>query len=269
MQRKIRQDSPFSENRLPRGVPKGHLARWPGLRCCPGCSILSGMNTHRCTVTLVALLIALLGLLAMNDGRYLALFRDLERVREWVQLWGAWAPVAIVLLQIAQVLLAPVPGHVVGLASGYLFGAVWGAFYSVLGTTLGSLMAFVLARTLGRPLVERLLSEETLARLDAGAQRRGLFFFVLLFLLPFVPDDMACLAAGLTPIPIPALMLAVLAGRPPGILVSSWLGANAAGLSTSQWALLIAASALLALLFLLHGQQLEEWTMRLVERLTS
>ena len=75
--------------------------------------------------------------------------------------------------------------------------------------------------------------------------------------------------AGLTPIPIPALMLAVLAGRPPGILVSCWVGANAAGLSVAQWALLIAGSVLLALLFLFYGEQLEEGAMSLVDRLTS
>lgn len=205
----------------------------------------------------------------ISNGHYLTLFRDPVRLREWVRDWGAWAPLGIIGLQMTQVLIAPIPGHVVGLASGYLFGVVWGTFYSVLGTALGSLIAFVLARTYGRPLVERLLPPETLERLDAGAQHRGLFFFVLLFLLPFLPDDVACLVAGLTPMPIPALMLAVLAGRPPGILVSCWVGANAAGLSTAQWALLIAASVLLALLFLFYEEQLEEGAMNLVERLTS
>lgn len=227
------------------------------------------MRNRACTIILIALAVALFGLLVISDGRYLALFRDPIRLREWVRGWGARAPLGIIALQVTQVLLAPVPGHVVGLASGYLFGVVWGTVYSVLGTALGSFIAFVLARKHGRPLVERLLPPNTLAWLDAGAQRRGLFFFVLLFLLPLLPDDVACLAAGLTRIPIPALMLAVLAGRPPGILVSCWLGANAAGLSTAQWALLFAASALLALLFLFYGEQLERGVMTLVERLTG
>jgi uncharacterized membrane protein YdjX (TVP38/TMEM64 family) len=227
------------------------------------------MKTRASTLIFIVLLVVLLALLVISDGHYLTPFRDPVRLREWVRDWGAWAPLGIIGLQMTQVLIAPIPGHVVGLASGYLFGVIWGTFYSVLGTALGSLIAFVVARTYGRPLVERLLPPETLERLDAGAQRRGLFFFVLLFLLPFLPDDMACLVAGLTPIPIPALMLAVLAGRPPGILVSCWVGANAAGLSTAQWALLIAASVLLALLFLFYEEQLEEGATNLVERLTS
>jgi uncharacterized membrane protein YdjX (TVP38/TMEM64 family) len=96
-----------------------------------------------------------------------------------------------------------------------------------------------------------------------------LFFFVLVFLLPFVPDDAACFAAGLTHIPIPALMLAVLAGRPPGILVSCWLGANAVGLGPSQWVTVTALSALLALPFLYYGNRLPASVLALAQRLSN
>ncbi len=179
-----------------------------------------------------------------------------------------WAPISIVLLQAAQVLLAPIPGQVIGMASGYLFGALQGALYSILGTALGSLLAFTLARRFGRPLVKHVAPRHVMERLDASIRRRGLLFFVLVFLLPFLPDDLICFAAGLTPIPIPALMLAVLAGRPPGIIVSAWVGANARDLSASQWAAVITGSALLALPFLLFGERLEAAVMSVVDRLT-
>jgi uncharacterized membrane protein YdjX (TVP38/TMEM64 family) len=206
---------------------------------------------------------------ALSRLSYSALFRDANLVRQWASSWGMWAPAAIIALQAAQVLLAPIPGQVVGVASGYLFGVMWGTLYSVLGTALGSLCAFVLARRLGRPLVERVVPQETLSRLDHRAKQRGLFFFVLAFLLPFLPDDMICFAAGLTPIPIPALMLAVLAGRPPGILVSTWVGAQAVDLNGLQWAALIGASVVLGLAFLLYGDELERWSTRLVEGLAK
>ncbi len=218
----------------------------------------------------IALLAAVTGLLlaAYRQG-YLQLFREPVLLREWVSTWGLLAPVVIILLQAVQVLLAPIPGQVVGLASGYLFGVGWGATYSLLGTALGSLCALALARRYGRPLVERLVPAQSLARLDEGARQRGLFFFLLVFLLPFLPDDVICFAAGLTRIPIPALMLAVLAGRPPGILVSAWLGARATGLELWQWAALVGASLLMALVFLLYADALQRWVMRLVERLAG
>jgi uncharacterized membrane protein YdjX (TVP38/TMEM64 family) len=228
------------------------------------------MMRHHSVPTWIALLAAVsLLLVAAHREGYLSLFHDAVQLREWVSSWGLAAPVAVILLQATQVLLAPIPGQVVGLVSGFLFGVVWGTIYGVLGTALGSLCALALARTYGRPLVKRFVSPTTLTRLDEGVGQRGLFFFLLAFLLPFLPDDVICFAAGLTSIPIPALMLAVLAGRPPGILVSAWLGARAARLELWQWTVLLCTSLLLALVFLLYGEALERWAMRLVERLTG
>ena len=224
------------------------------------------MRTHARWLFLLAVIVALVGLAAIHNGGYLALFRDPAALREWLDTWGTWAPAGIIALQVVQVLLAPIPGNVIGLASGYVFGVVQGTLYSLLGTALGSLIAFALARTYGRPLVERLLPAAMLEWLDSRAQRRGLLFFVLLFLLPFLPDDLACFVAGLTPIPIPALVLAALAGRLPGLFVSSWVGANALGLTRTQSTVLIAASAGLALLFLLYERRVEDWAVSLVDR---
>jgi uncharacterized membrane protein YdjX (TVP38/TMEM64 family) len=223
----------------------------------------TAMSTRWRHVALIAIIIvALSGLwrvVASSD--LLGLFEDSQRLVTWAREYGPWAAMVIIVLQIGQVVLAPVPGQIVGVAAGYLFGALWGTFYSVLGTAAGSWIAIALARAYGRPLVERLVARETLARLDAGAQRRGLFFFALVFLLPFLPDDLACFAAGLTPIPIPALVAVTITARTPGILVTAWLGANARGLSTAQWVMLIAASALLAGLMLLYGERLQQWLM--------
>lgn len=222
------------------------------------------MKTRESILLTIALLVLLaVILLAMRYSDHWMLFQDQVRLRQWINQWGMWKPFAIIFLQMVQVLLAPVPGQVVGLVSGYFFGVAWGTVYSMIGTVLGSAIAFVLARTFGRPLVERLIPQPTLRRLDEGAQRRGLFFFFMVFLIPFLPDDLACFVAGLSSISIPALILTTLAGRLPGILTSCWLGANAVHFSGTQWAFLIAASALFGALFLLYGEQLQAWAWKL------
>jgi uncharacterized membrane protein YdjX (TVP38/TMEM64 family) len=176
--------------------------------------------------------------------------------------------VALIVLQAAQVLLAPIPGQGVGAASGYLFGACWGTVYSLAGTIVGSFVAITLARRYGRPMVERLISRETLQSLDARASQRGLLFFALVFLLPFLPDDVACFVAGLSSIPIPALMLAVLAGRTPGVLVSAWVGANAASLGSGEITLVVIAGVAVVALLLAFEAQLQAAIMGLADRLT-
>ena len=50
---------------------------------------------------------------------------DQEQIRAWVEQLGAWGPVAIVALETAQALLAPIPGQAIEAVSGYLYGPCW------------------------------------------------------------------------------------------------------------------------------------------------
>jgi uncharacterized membrane protein YdjX (TVP38/TMEM64 family) len=195
-----------------------------------------------------------------------AFFRDQERVREWLAGFGPLAPLTAIALNVAQVLLAPVPGQVIGLANGYLFGVFWGTLYSLLGVTLGSALAMGLARWLGRPLVERLVGPAQLARWDARAARSGPFFFFLVFLLPLVPDDIACFAVGLSPLSIPYILTLAAIGRLPGLIVSSWIGAHAGSLSPLGWALVVSGALALAGLVLRYHERIEARLLRLAER---
>jgi uncharacterized membrane protein YdjX (TVP38/TMEM64 family) len=196
----------------------------------------------------------------------LTFFRDQERVRQWLHEFGPLAPLSSVALNAAQVVVAPVPGQVIGLANGYLFGVLWGTFYSVIGLTLGSALAMGLGRWLGRPIVERFVPPEELARWDHLAQRRGPIFFLLVFLLPLVPDDVACFAVGFSPLSIPYILAIAIVGRLPGLIFTSWLGANASALSPVGLTLIIFGAVILAGFVLRYRSQIEARLVRLAER---
>jgi len=100
-------------------------------------------------------------------------------------------------LQVVQVVAAPLPGEVTGFVGGILFGPVWGVVYSTIGLTIGSWLAFMLARLLGRPLVERLVSAETIQRYDYVMRHKGLLLAFLMFLIPGFPKDILCYVLGL------------------------------------------------------------------------
>ncbi len=226
------------------------------------------MSSRRAGLTAILVIAAAASLWIVLRWTRSFLLGHPQELLDWVRPWDAYAPAAIVVLQAAQVLLAPIPGQGIGAASGYLYGPWWGTAYSLTGTIIGSFIAMTLARRYGRPLVERLVSREALARLDARASQRGLLFFTLIFLLPFLPDDVACFVAGLSAIPIPALMLAVLAGRSPGIFASAWIGANATGLGTEQIVLLVALGIGVAAVFVLFEPQFHAAALDLVDRLS-
>lgn len=180
------------------------------------------------------------------------------QVRAWVAKLGPWGPGAVVFLEITQAVLGPIPGTAIEAASGYLFGPWPGALYALLGIVLGSAISFGLARQVGRPLLLRWLSPRQVARLDDLTRRGGALFFFLIWLFPFVPDDLACLAAGLTPMSPRQFLLLMIAGRTPGILVATWLGATAPRLGPAWWPIMLAAVTLAAVVAWRWGEQIQD-----------
>jgi len=148
-------------------------------------------------------------------------------------------------IQFLQVVIAVIPGEITSFAAGYVFGGWRGFVYSAIGVTLGSAFNFCFARVVGRPTLERLVGRDTLARLDRSldtARSRSAMF--LLFLLPGVPKDVLCYAAGFSGMPL--IEFVVLSGlaRSPALLASVLIGA---GVSRGDYRSLIATAVVLLL----------------------
>jgi uncharacterized membrane protein YdjX (TVP38/TMEM64 family) len=219
-----------------------------------------------------AVLVLLAGALALTIWAYRAgwfnLLSDLTSLRQWALSLGRWAPLAIIALNALQTVVAPLPGQALNWVSGFLFGPWLGTLYTLAGMLTGSLIVLAVVRRFGRPLAERLAGAQRLARFDRLAEQRGALFLFLVFLFPFLPDDLACLAAGLTPLPIWQILLLSLAGRLPGLFVANLIGARASDLAPWQWALFGVVIVALALLFWRFQPAIEERFMRLAERLS-
>jgi uncharacterized membrane protein YdjX (TVP38/TMEM64 family) len=198
-----------------------------------------------------------------------ALFNDQERIQAWVAGFGPWGPLVTIALNVAQVLLAPIPGQFVGIVNGYLYGIGLGTLYSMAGLLLGTTLAMALGRWLGRPLVEHLATPDALARWDRIAGHQGPLFFFLVFLFPFVPDDISCFLIGLSSLSIPRMVVLAVLGRLPGVFVSCWVGAYATELPWWAWVPLGGGAAALAWAFWRYQAQLEAITVRIIERLAG
>ena len=216
----------------------------------------------------IVLGVAALILLLILWGRPLCdFFTEVERVRRFVASFGPWPPLTLITLEVVQVVVAPVPGGVIDMASGYLFGPVWGTLYSMTGLMGGTVIAVWLSRQFGRPLVERFVSARTLERLDRYAGQRGSLFFLLLFLTPLMPNDVACFLAGLTPLPVARLVFIAAIGRLPGVMVANFMGGNVAALTPRQL-LFVGVPLLLVIVGLWRFREpIQESLLRLLARL--
>jgi len=149
---------------------------------------------------------------------YLGILFDVEQMRNFIEGFGIWGPLVLILLQAGQVIIAPIPGPVTGAAAGYAFGVFWGTIYGFIGLAIGSTAAILGAKIYGRPFVEDVIADETMDKFDYLADEHGFLPFFLLFLLPGFPDDAICFLAGLTDIDTEKLILMASFGRVPGLL---------------------------------------------------
>ncbi len=124
-------------------------------------------------------------------------FTDRQKLVELIQEHRGYAELIFIGLQVLQVIAAPVPGEVTGVAGGVLFGTFRGIVLSTTGLALGSWLAFTLARLLGRPIVEVVVRPETINRYDYVMKHKGLFLAFLMFLIPGFPKDILCYILGL------------------------------------------------------------------------
>ncbi len=195
-----------------------------------------------------------------------SVFFSIDDFRRWIGSKGIYGPLLFVLAQCLQVIVFVVPGEVPQVAAGYLFGFWLGSLLSIAGILLGSALSFTLARILGVPFVLALFPRnrvEMVQRLARSPRAVGVLF--LAFLIPGVPKDVLCYAAGLTSIPLPLFLLVSTLARIPGIAGSALLGKAAA---QQRWLLAGAVFGLSLALFLL-GVVFRKPLQALLERLSS
>lgn len=132
-----------------------------------------------------------------------------------------------IVIQIIQVVAAPIPGELTGFIGGYIYGPFWGTILSTLGLTVGSWIAFMLARFFGEPLVEYVVKKEVFEKFDHFMEHKGLLVSFLLFLIPGFPKDYLCYIMGVSRIPTGTFILISTAGRIFGTMMLSISGAFA------------------------------------------
>ncbi|MFC2079126.1 TVP38/TMEM64 family protein [Candidatus Bipolaricaulota bacterium] len=218
-------------------------------------------------IVLVVAAAALIGwFVSLGLTGKLAMFSSAEALQAWVDGFGAAAPVVFFVLQVVQVIVSPIPGGVTTLVGAMLFG-FWQAFaLSTAAVLTGSLLAFGLARALGRPLVIRLVGTKITERYLGAMTSRSRIALLLMFLLPFFPDDALSFVAGLTGLSWPFFVFVMACTRPWGLLFSSLVGSGMVHVPGWGWALIAAGTAALAWASMKWGPAIEQ---RVYQRITG
>jgi uncharacterized membrane protein YdjX (TVP38/TMEM64 family) len=131
---------------------------------------------------------------------------------------------------------------------------------------VGSLIAFGIGRCCGKPIIYKLAPRDVVDKyLNVLANKQRLTLS-LLFLLPFFPDDVLCLLAGLTGYSWGWFAGMVLLTRPWGMVFSALIGSGSLVMPIWGWAVLIALSAAAMFFSVKYGSRMEDWLLSKIRK---
>jgi uncharacterized membrane protein YdjX (TVP38/TMEM64 family) len=154
------------------------------------------------------------------------IYSNSDKLSKFLQNLGPYSPAVFVLLQVLQVIAAPFPGELTGVAGGYVYGEFFGFVLSTVGLSLGSWVAFELASILGRPFVERFVKREVMEKFNFLTTNTGVVICFVLFLFPGFPKDYLCYLLGLSRMKLSTFLIVSIVGRLPGTYLLTMQGAT-------------------------------------------
>jgi uncharacterized membrane protein YdjX (TVP38/TMEM64 family) len=193
------------------------------------------------------------------------IFPDHHRLKEFIFSFGAYSPLAFILLQVIQVVIAPIPGGAIEWLGGFIFGVKAGFIYSMIGMTLGSWLAFSLARIFEKAAVEKFVSGQTRKKFDYLVEHQGAIISFILFLIPGFPKDALCYILGLTPMHLGIFLIISTLGRISGTLMATLQGAKAFDHQYKLFLILLGVSGLVILVFYIYHEEIHRWIKKLKE----
>lgn len=210
-------------------------------------------------IALVAVVLLALGYVVWDitsAGPVSSFLGDHDKVVESVEKMGFFAPALYIVINILQIILAPIPGQVVGGVGGYIFGW-WGVLWTLIGSTIGYFIVILIARKFGRPLLEKIFKKEAVEKFDFALGNNAAIILFLIFLLPGLPDDMVGYMAGLTDIPMKKLLVLITLGHLTTIIITNYIGM---GLGSDNLAPVIIVSVIVVLILALAAWQKDRIT---------
>jgi uncharacterized membrane protein YdjX (TVP38/TMEM64 family) len=186
-------------------------------------------SRHLVTVTAVGMVALVVVLAAATPtGRHIveATFDgDSRELRRELRALGV-AGVLVMLAVILSHAIVPFPSELVTGAAGFVYG-FWAALPMLLFFwLLSALLAYWLAERFGRPLATRLIGADRLARAESLLERGGASALLSMRLIPLIPFNAICYAAGIARVPLARFSWTTVVGITPLTVLVAYLGSR-------------------------------------------
>ncbi|RTQ45280.1 TVP38/TMEM64 family protein [Hymenobacter gummosus] len=119
-----------------------------------------------------------------------------QQVAGWVQQFGFWGPVVLILAMVAQMFLFVINNALLILVAILAYGPWWGSLLAWVGVLTASSLGYWIGRSLGESFIIGLLGEKTEHKVADFVERYGLGAVALARLTPIISNDAISFVAG-------------------------------------------------------------------------
>ena len=176
---------------------------------------------------------------------------DKQRVKEWVNGFGYWGPVVIVVTMVVQMFLIVVPSPLLMIVSTLAYGPWWGSLISFIAVTVAATIAYYIGYHASNAFVDRLIGQKSAKKVNHYIQEYGVWAVILFRVSPFLSNDGISFVAGLGEMRYPKFIIATAVGIVPLIAMIAFLGENTERLKNGMLWISAATAVGFAIYFLI------------------
>jgi uncharacterized membrane protein YdjX (TVP38/TMEM64 family) len=173
---------------------------------------------------------------------------DEQRIHNWVDQFGWFGPVLIIIAMVVQMFLIVIPSWLLIIVSIIAYGPIWGSLIVMVAIFAASSVGYMIGKYFGPALVQRLIGYKTERKISEFIEHYGLWAIIVMRLNPMFSSDAISLMAGILRMGYWRFIGATLIGVIPLVAVIAALGEISSGATNA----LIYGSVIALVLFIAY-----------------
>lgn len=189
--------------------------------------VQGGESVKKNTVKILSVVIFLLSMIGLTLVAipFIRYIEEPENFKSLIHSFGPWSFLLMLFIQVAQIVVALIPGEVIEFLAGTLYGWFGGLLFCLLGIAIGQTLIFLAVRFFGKSFVEAAAGSKAMQKIKFLHNEKKLKTVVfVLYLIPGTPKDLLTYAVPLTSVSLRDFLLISLFARIPSVVSSTYAG---------------------------------------------
>ena len=221
-------------------------------------------------VLTVCLFIFIAIIITTNQVAHLDKYPDdsakIERIVEIINSSGSFGKIVYILLQVLQVVVLPLPAVIFYIPGAMIWGPLTATILASIGVLTGCIISFFVGRIFGKKVAIWIIGKEQTEKYCEILGKNGKFPFVMMQILPFFPDDILCIIAGLSSMSFTFFIISMTIIRPIIIAIYCFFGSGViipfSGWGIPVWISIFAVIIVLSVLYFKNREKIENFITR-------